>query len=412
MSVHLNKDAWKRVAFGDVVQNINETVRDPETEGIDRVIAMEHLDSGELKVSRWGQVGDGTTFTRRVRPGQTIFGKRRAYQRKAAFAEFDAICSGDILVFGADETQLLPEFLPFLVQSDGFYDYALGTSAGSLSPRTNWRDLSEYEFDLPPLDDQRRISDLLWAIERQKQAAATLLKAAVHAMETDRLHLLCRGAHVGRGVEPLSLDAFNTWTIELPAGWTAKRIKDIAVIRSGATPSRSKNERYFSPDGLPWVKTLDLNEGTVVETDERITEEALRETSCRRLPAGTVLVAMYGGFVQIGRTARLGVDAATNQAVSALTELSDAVEPDYVHQVLKAGRGRWKKVAASTRKDPNITKTDIEGFEFPCPPVEEQREILQVLVNHEATISRVEDGLKAITALAETAMRDLLGRQA
>ena len=144
MSLNLDKSTWKRVAFGDVVQNANVTVKNPEAVGIDRVIAMEHMDPGELKIMRWGAIGDGTTFTRRVKPGQTLFGKRRAYQRKVAYAEFNAICSSDILTFEADKTQIVPEFLPYLVQSNGFFSHALGTSAGSLTPRTNWGDLANF----------------------------------------------------------------------------------------------------------------------------------------------------------------------------------------------------------------------------------------------------------------------------
>lgn len=170
MSLDLDKSTWKRVAFGGVVRNVNVSVRDAAAAGIERAIAMEHLDPGELKIERWGAVSDGTTFTRRVTPGQTLFGRRRAYQRKVAYAEFDAICSGDILTFEADDSQLLPEFLPFLVQSDGFFDHALGTSAGSLSPRTNWGALADFEFDLPPLDEQKRIADLLWAVEQHREA--------------------------------------------------------------------------------------------------------------------------------------------------------------------------------------------------------------------------------------------------
>lgn len=166
MSLNLDRSAWERVAFGDVVRNVNETVKDAAANGIDRVIAMEHMDPGELKIQRWGDAAGGTTFTRRVRPGQTLFGKRRAYQRKVAYAEFDGICSGDIYTFEADETRMLGDFLPFLVQSNPFFDHALGTSAGSLSPRTNWRDLANFEFDIPPLDEQKRIADLLWAVER------------------------------------------------------------------------------------------------------------------------------------------------------------------------------------------------------------------------------------------------------
>jgi type I restriction enzyme S subunit len=170
MSLNLDKSSWSRVTFGDVVCNVNETVRDAAAVGIDRVIAMEHMDPGELQIQRWGSPEDGTTFTRRVRPGQTLFAKRRAYQRKVAYADFDAICSGDILTFEADETQLLLEFLPFLVQSNEFFDHALGTSVGSLSPRTNWRDLANFEFDLPPLDEQKRIAVLIWTVENHRLA--------------------------------------------------------------------------------------------------------------------------------------------------------------------------------------------------------------------------------------------------
>ncbi len=189
MSLNLDKSSWKRVAFGDMVRNVNVTVRDPEAVGIDRVVAMEHMDPGELKVQRWGSIEDGTTFTRRVTPGQTLFGKRRAYQRKVAFAEFDAICSGDILTFEADETHILSKFLPFLVQSNEFFDHALGTSAGSLSPRTNWRDLSKYEFDLPPLDEQKRIADLLWALESHHEGVRNSFASARQVLSQARAAL-------------------------------------------------------------------------------------------------------------------------------------------------------------------------------------------------------------------------------
>ena len=90
-----DRTGWKRVRFGDVVENCAETC-DPESAGLERFVAMEHLEPGSLHVRSWGNVADGTTFTRRCRPGQVLFGKRRAYQRKVAVAEFEAVVSGDI----------------------------------------------------------------------------------------------------------------------------------------------------------------------------------------------------------------------------------------------------------------------------------------------------------------------------
>lgn len=247
MSLNLDKSSWKRVTFGDVVRNVNVTVRNPESAGIDQLIAMEHLDPRKLKIERWGSVADGTTFTRRVKAGQTLFGKRRAYQRKVAYAEFDAICSGDILTLEADETQLLSEFLPFLVQSNEFFDYALGTSAGSLSPRTNWRDLSNFELGLPPLDQQKHIADLLWAVEVATGAKVEVLKR-IAALTTVLFE------SISEGVPVIQLDS---WITRIDAGRSPRAanepagedqlgvLKVSAVGREAFVPT--ENKRLLDP---------------------------------------------------------------------------------------------------------------------------------------------------------------------
>jgi len=160
-----DRKGWKKVRFGDVVENVNETC-DPKEAGIERFIAMEHLEPGSLHVREWGNVADGTTFTRRCREGQVLFGKRRAYQRKVAVAEFDAVVSGDIYVFTAKKNLLSSKLLPFLCMSERFFEFAVETSAGSLSPRTNWKHLAEFEFHLPPLNEQLKIAEIFWFIEK------------------------------------------------------------------------------------------------------------------------------------------------------------------------------------------------------------------------------------------------------
>ena len=160
-----DRSKWQRVRFGDVVENLNETEHNPMEKGIERFIGLEHIEPGSLHIRSWGKVIDGTTFTRCCQSGQVLFGKRRAYQRKVAVAEFDALVSGDIYVFAPKNNELLPELLPFICMSERFFQHAVGTSAGSLSPRTNWNHLAEFEVDLPPIDQQRRIVELLWAVD-------------------------------------------------------------------------------------------------------------------------------------------------------------------------------------------------------------------------------------------------------
>jgi len=152
------RDGWTRVRFGDVVRLSTERCTDPAAAGVDRYVGLEHLEPSDLHIRSWGNVADGVTFTNRFRPGQVLFGKRRAYQRKVAIADFNGICSSDIYVFEPADDCLLPELLPFICQTDGFFKHALKTSAGSLSPRTNWTSLADYAFDLPPIEQQRSLA--------------------------------------------------------------------------------------------------------------------------------------------------------------------------------------------------------------------------------------------------------------
>ena len=182
----IDKSNWTPVKLGDVVREVRETVKDPAAEGLERIIGLEHIESESIHIKEWGQLSDGTTFTKVFRKGQVLFGRRRAYLKKAAIATFDGICSGDITVLEAKK-DLLPELLPFLLQNDKFFDLAVQNSAGSLSPRAKFKDLANYEFLLPHKSQQSQIAELLWAADEvveklstQKSRSEILFKSLVN----------------------------------------------------------------------------------------------------------------------------------------------------------------------------------------------------------------------------------------
>lgn len=180
----IDKAKWDKVSFGDIARCLTVATKDPLSEGLDRYVGLEHIEPNNIHIKSWGDVAKGTTFTRVFRKGQVLFGKRRAYQKKAALAEFNGICSGDILVCEAIEGKLVPELLPFIVQSDHFFDFAIKTSAGSLSPRTKFKDLAKFTLKLPTkVDDQKRIADLLWSIDEAEQKQDVLIKALQSAKQ-------------------------------------------------------------------------------------------------------------------------------------------------------------------------------------------------------------------------------------
>ena len=181
----------------------------------------------------------------------------------------------------------------------------------------------------------------------------------------------------------------------LPEGWEWKRLGEIGKISSGTTPSRSQQDKYFNNGTTAWVKTTDLNNSVISQTEEKVTNEALRDTSLRIYPNGTILVAMYGGFNQIGRTGLLGIPATINQALSAVSLLPE-MKPEFVLNWLNLNVEEWKRFAGSSRKDPNITGKDVADFPIPIPPLPEQRQIAAVLGTWDRAIEQSTQLLKVL----------------
>lgn len=163
-----------RVKLGDVASEYKAVCKGSK-DGLP-VVGLEHLTPQEMTLSAWDD-GKENTFTKMFRKGQMLFGRRRAYLKKAAVAPFDGICSGDITVIEANPDKLLPELLPFIIQNDSLFDYAVGKSAGSLSPRVKWEHLKDYELELPEMDKQKELAELLWASSHARDAYKRLLVA-------------------------------------------------------------------------------------------------------------------------------------------------------------------------------------------------------------------------------------------
>ena len=167
-----------QVTLGDVAIESRETYKGDKS-GMP-IVGLEHLIPEDVVLSLWDKDKENT-FTKMFRRGDMLFGRRRAYIKKAAQAPFDGICSGDITVIRAKEDRLIPELLPFIIQNDVLFDFAVGKSAGSLSPRVKWENLKNYKFELPPLPEQKKLAEALWAINDTLQAYQKLL------IETDEL---------------------------------------------------------------------------------------------------------------------------------------------------------------------------------------------------------------------------------
>ncbi len=184
--------------------------------------------------------------------------------------------------------------------------------------------------------------------------------------------------------------------------WDCMTLADIAQISSGSTPLRS-NAEFFDGGIIPWVKTTDLNNGFISQTEECITSKARARVN----PVGAVLVAMYGGFNQIGRTGCLSVPAATNQALSVLVLDQRRALSAYVLAWLNAKVDVWKRIASSSRKDPNITGTDVAKFPITLPSPDEQQRIADCLRELDTLITVETQKLEALKIHKKGLMQQL-----
>lgn len=201
MTLDLDKSTWKRVTLGEVAAASKDKV-DPSDGSVERYVAGEHMYTDDLKLHSWGdpsEVDLGPAFHRRFRPGQVLYGSRRTYLRKVAVADFHGVCANTTFVVETREPGvLLQAFLPFVMSSEPFHAFAIAESKGSVNPYVNWSDIVRFEFDLPPLDLQRRLADLLWSVQRHKLA----LRSAEMEAETTRsawLHSLFAEAEESTG---------------------------------------------------------------------------------------------------------------------------------------------------------------------------------------------------------------------
>ena len=194
----------------------------------------------------------------------------------------------------------------------------------------------------------------------------------------------------------------------IPEDWHIYSLHELANVGGGTTPPRAQYEKYYQFGVHPWVKTLDLNNSVISITDECVTEMALQETSLKLHDIGSVLVAMYGGFNQIGRTGLLNVNAAINQALVAILPKKGSLDSEYLLHNLNYNVDYWKGIASSSRKDPNITSNDIKAFKLPIPTIEEQKAIATVVADSDTLIVGLEQLIAKKQAIKTATMQQLL----
>lgn len=267
-----DRKGWRRMKFGDFADSINERV-EPADAADEPYVGLDDLDSGDLHIRRWGKGSDVIGTKLRFRKGDVIFGRRRAYQRKLAVAEFDGICSAHAMVLRAKPELILPEMLPFLMISDRFMKRAVEISVGSLSPTINWTTLKLEAFNLPLLEQQPRLVKTLDAARR------ALDHYRASAAESEKLREVMLNDLYRRG---LGHTSFKTSPLgHRPSSWEVVPLQEHYDVQLGKmmSPKAMKgasHRPYLRNANVQWNR-LDLSDvATMSFTDEEAEKFSLR----------------------------------------------------------------------------------------------------------------------------------------
>ena len=387
------KPSWKMVKFGDIAQNVAVRV-DPADAKTDVYVGLEHLDPSTLHLRQWGHPSDVTGQKLAFKKGDVIFGRRRAYQRKLAVAEFDGICSAHAMVVRAKPKMILPEFLPFFLQSDMFMERAIEISVGSLSPTINWKTLREQVFPLPPLDEQKRIAEILWTTDEAVEKWKVALEQQFNLRDT-ALHAFY----------PCDISG-NTYD-KYEGSLSIRKIHEVADVFSGGTPSR-KNASFWEGGTIPWIKTGEVNYYDICDTEEKITPLAVKKSAAKMVPQDTVLVAMYGQGPTRGRAGYTVIEACINQACAAIVTNKSLLRPRYAYYYLSKEYENIRALAHGAAQ-PNINGGMVKGFSIPVPSLQRQDEFLTLIGEINARIEEIKSHIECLQHATQALGQNLIG---
>ncbi len=377
--------------FEDIAFNSTDKKK-PVEEDKYKYIGLEHLDTGSLKVSRYGSDIAPKGEKLLMKKGDVLFGKRRAYQKKVAIAPFDGIFSAHGMVLRPKENVVDKEFFPLFISSDYFLDAAIKISVGSLSPTINWRDLKELEFELPGLSEQCKLAKALWSVNRTKEAYKRLLYYTDELVKSQFFELFGDVEHN-------------------PKALPIKKIGDFAEVKGGKR--LPKGEGYADgPTEHPYVRVVDMiNRSVELSGLVYLSEETHKKISRYVISSKDIYISIAGTIGQIGCIPECIEGANLTENAAKIVLQSDApVDRDYLIWYLSLPVGA-DQIEAKTMHttQPKLALYRIEEIEVLIPTANEQKRFVALARQSDKSKFELNQAISELNATYKKILLENLG---
>lgn len=375
------------VKLKDVVMRVKDKV-DRDTADLDFYIGGEHFDYAEICISRRGVIQGSTigpAFHMRFQPGDVLLMSRNPHLRKAGVVDFEGICSDVSYVCRTkDENVLLQRYLPFIFQTDHFWDFAESNKKGSTNFFLNWSDFEKYEFNLPPIEIQRELTELLWAAENTKLAYIDLLR------QTDEL------------VKSQFIEMFGD-PVENEKGWPLVRLDELAEIKIGPFGSLLHKEDYIENGHALVNPSHIVDSKIVIDPKLTISDEKYDELSSYALRIGDVVLGRRG---EMGRCAVVYEEGLVCGTGSMIIRPGTEMKPYFLQNIISSPAYRrvieGKAVGVTMM---NLNAPTVSSFMIPKLPVKLQEEYLEFVNQSDKSKFELKQAIERVTNLMKSLMQ-------
>jgi len=377
MSIKSLKPGWEMVKFGDVVRQTKKSV-DRKNNQFERYVEGGHMNTEEIHIRKWGEFGQdyvGPAFHRIFRKGQILYGSRRTYLKKVAIAEFDGITANTTFVLETkDQGVFMQELLPFLMLTDRFTEHSIKESKGSTNPYINFPDIAKYEFPLPPIEEQNRFAEILWAADETYNQ---------HQNSYDKLISLKRSMLNRLTTKGISQQQTQHSRLgEIPIHWKLLTVEDVtSICQYGLSIPLHESGQY------PILRMMNYDDGQIIANDLKYVDLNDSDFKSFRLQKDDILFNRTNSADLVGKVGIFDLDGDYVFA-SYLVRLradQNQILPGYLNFYLNSDLGQKRLLAYATPgvSQSNISAGNLKKVLVPVPPIEEQHQIVEILNNME-----------------------------
>jgi len=365
----VNSD-WQKLRFDEIATVVTDRIDKPIESGLKDYIGLEHLDTDCIRIKRFGSTEDVDATKFLCKKGDIIFGKRNSYLRKVAISDRDAVVSAHSMVLRPTGDKIYPDFLPCFMQSSIFWKTAHSISEGSMSPTIKWKTLAAQEFWLPSIEEQKKISELLWSIEDNIQKTEKLIETTETLNQGLLNELLTKGiGHTRFKDSELG---------RIPEEWEIVKLGNISNVRRGASPRPINDSRYFDSEGAGWIRIADVTSTYkyINKTSQYLSELGVSKSV--PVHRGDLIMSICA---TIGKPVIVDMDACIHDGFVLFSDIKKGIINDFLFYVLlKSEKEFENKRQVGTQGNLNTDIVKKTKIALPSS-LEEQKKIVSIFEN-------------------------------